>query len=115
MQSKGKFRLASVMPSQLPTPMPSLSARKGISTVMESSAAAGVSSLESDGKSISEHATAFAEFAVNESRDVLSFYELEEQILALYDHLNDLKLEIGLLGARDTLPSSMWQETPSGG
>ena len=74
---------------------------------MESSAVAGVSSLGSIGGNISEQAPVFAEFAVNESRDVLSFYELEEQILDLYDHLNDLKLEIGLLEARDRLPPSV--------
>ncbi len=75
---------------------------------MNSSVAANDSSLGDNEISTSEHATAFAEFAVNESRDVLSFYDVEAQILALYDHLNDLKLEIALLEARNGLPSSQY-------
>ena len=86
--------------------VPSLFLSKGILYAMESSTAADGSRLESDANSTSERAIAFAEFAVNESRDVLSFYEVEAQILALYDHLNDLKLEIALSEARDRLPSS---------
>ena len=78
---------------------------------MESGVATDELISRSDDNSNSEPATAFAEFAANESRDVLSFYELEGQILALYDHLNDLKLEIALLEAQHKLPSSKYQET----
>ena len=73
---------------------------------MNFNAAADGSSLGSDGRSTSEQVTAFAEFAENESRDVLSFYEVEAQILALYDHLNEINLEIALLEVRNRLPSS---------
>lgn len=78
---------------------------------MDSNAAADESSLGGNGDNTSKHATAFAEFAVDESRDVLSFYDVEAQMLALYDHLSDLKLEIALLEAQNGLPSSNWQET----
>ena len=64
------------------------------------------SSIQSNRRDTSDQAIAFAGLAVNESRDVLSFYEVEAQILALYDHLSDLKLEIALLEARDSLPLS---------
>ncbi len=77
---------------------------------MDSSAAADESSLRSKGGNTSEYATALAGFAVNESRDVLSFYDVEAQILALYDHLSDLKLEIALQEAGNELPSSNGQE-----
>lgn len=73
---------------------------------MDSNAAADESSLGGNGDNTSKHATAFAEFAVDESRDVLSFYDVEAQILVLYDHLSDLKLEIALLEAQSGLPSS---------
>ena len=40
---------------------------------------------------------AFAAYAAHESGDVLPFYELEGQVLALWDQLNELKLEKALL------------------
>ncbi|KAK4694324.1 hypothetical protein P7C71_g3242, partial [Lecanoromycetidae sp. Uapishka_2] len=45
---------------------------------------------------------AFAKFAAHESGDTLPFYEIEGQILALWDQLNELKLEQSLLEARVT-------------
>lgn len=79
---------------------------------MDSSATADESSLGSNGNNTSEHAAALAAFAVNESRDVVSFYDVEAQILALYDQLNDLKLEIALQEAGNELPSSSRQKIP---
>ncbi|KAK3167226.1 hypothetical protein OEA41_010352 [Lepraria neglecta] len=46
---------------------------------------------------------AFAEFAAHESGDTLPFYEIEGQVLALWDQLNELKLEQALLEAQNTL------------
>ena len=44
-------------------------------------------------------ATAFAGLATHESGDTVPFYELEGQVLALWDQLNELKLEQALLEA----------------
>lgn len=46
---------------------------------------------------------AFAEFAAHESGDTLPFYKIEGQVLALWDQLNELKLEQALLEAQNTL------------
>ena len=73
---------------------------------MEPSTEAFEANRERGNHGISGHATAFAGFAVDESRDVLSFYDVERQILALYDHLNDLKLEIALWETHKTPPPS---------
>ena len=48
--------------------------------------------------------TAFAGLAAHESGDTVPFYEIEGQVLALWDQLNELKLEQALLQA--PLPSS---------
>ena len=48
--------------------------------------------------------TAFAVLAAPESGDTVPFYEVEGQVLALWDQLNELKLEQALLQA--PLPSS---------
>ena len=48
---------------------------------------------------------AFAEFAVHESGDTLCFYEVEGQVLALWDQLNELRLEQALLEAQITSSS----------
>lgn len=47
----------------------------------------------------------FADYAAHESGDTLPFYEVEGQILALWDQLNELKLEKALLETRTTLSS----------
>ena len=43
--------------------------------------------------------TAFAGLAAHESGDTVPFYEVEGQVLALWDQLNELKLEQALLQA----------------
>ena len=43
--------------------------------------------------------TAFAGLAAHESGDAVPFYEAEGQVLALWDQLNELKLEQALLHA----------------
>ena len=43
--------------------------------------------------------TAFAGLAAHESGDTVPFYEIEGQVLALWDQLNELKLEQALLQA----------------
>ena len=47
---------------------------------------------------------AFAGFAAQKLGDALLFYEIEGQILELWDHLNELRLEKALLEAQDTVP-----------
>ena len=47
---------------------------------------------------------AFAGFAAHKSGDALPFYEIEGQILELWDQLNELRLEKALLEAQDTIP-----------
>ncbi|KAL2046359.1 hypothetical protein N7G274_001806 [Stereocaulon virgatum] len=46
---------------------------------------------------------AFADLATHESGDTLPFYEAEGQLLALWDQLNELKLEQALLEAQNTM------------
>lgn len=48
---------------------------------------------------------AFASFAAQKSGDALPFYEIEGQILELWDQLNELRLEKALLEAQGTVPS----------
>lgn len=48
---------------------------------------------------------AFADLAAHESGDTLPFYEVEGQVLALWDQLNELKLEQALLEAQVTSSS----------
>lgn len=47
---------------------------------------------------------AFAGFAARQSGDALPFYEIEGQILELWDQLNELRLEKALLEAEDSVP-----------
>lgn len=47
---------------------------------------------------------AFADLAAHKSGDALPFYEIEGQILELWDQLKELKLEKALLEAHDTIP-----------
>ena len=49
---------------------------------------------------------AFAELAADKPGDTIPFYELEGQILELWDQLNELTLERAVLEARGALPSS---------
>ncbi len=55
--------------------------------------------------SAGETETAFAGLAAHESSDTLPFYEIEGQVLALWDQLNELKLEQALLQASLTSSS----------
>ena len=48
---------------------------------------------------------AFADFAAYKSGDALPFYEIEGQVLELWDHLNELRLEKALLEAQNTVPT----------
>ncbi len=48
--------------------------------------------------------TTFAGLAAHKSGDALPFYELEGQILELWDQLNELKLEKALLEAQGATP-----------
>lgn len=47
---------------------------------------------------------AFADLAGHKSGDVLPFYEIEGQILELWDQLNELRLEKALLEAQEKVP-----------
>lgn len=47
---------------------------------------------------------AFADFATYKPGDALPFYELEGQVLELWDQLNELRLEKALLEVRNTVP-----------
>ena len=47
---------------------------------------------------------AFAELAADKPGDAIPFYELEGQILELWDQLNELTLERALLEAQNTPP-----------
>ena len=49
--------------------------------------------------------TAFAGLAAHESGDTVPFYEVEGQVLALWDQLNELKLEQALLQAQSSSSS----------
>ena len=49
---------------------------------------------------------AFAELAAHKPGDVIPFYELEGQILELWDQLNELTLERAILEAQNALPLS---------
>lgn len=44
----------------------------------------------------------FADLAADDPGDVLAFYDVEGQVLDLWDQLNELMLEEALLGARIT-------------
>ena len=48
---------------------------------------------------------AFAKYANDEPGDALPFYEAEGRILALWDQLNELKLEIALMEAQTNPPA----------
>ncbi|CAD6570622.1 MAG: hypothetical protein ASARMPREDX12_003774 [Alectoria sarmentosa] len=48
---------------------------------------------------------AFADLAAQGPGDALPFYEIEGQILELWDQLNELRLEKALLEAQDTVPT----------
>lgn len=48
---------------------------------------------------------AFADLAAYRSGDALPFYEIEGQILELWDQLNEMRLEKGLLESQDTVPT----------
>lgn len=61
---------------------------------------------EDNAAKLFECANTFAEFSKDESRDVLTFYEAESQVLTLYDHLHDLKLELALLEAQHRVTPS---------
>ena len=47
---------------------------------------------------------ALAELAAHKSGDAIPFYELEGQILGLWDQLNELMLEKALLEAQGAIP-----------
>ena len=47
---------------------------------------------------------AFADFAAYKPGDALPFYEIEGQVLGLWDQLNELRLEKALLEAQNTVP-----------
>ena len=47
---------------------------------------------------------AFAGLAGHESGDAIPFYQVEGQILELWDQLNELTLEKALLEAQNTMP-----------
>ena len=47
---------------------------------------------------------AFADLAAHKTGDALPFYEIEGQILELWDQLNELRMEKALLEAQDTIP-----------
>ena len=51
---------------------------------------------------------AFAELAAHKPGDVIPFYELEGQILELWDQLNELTLERAILEAQSALPLSKY-------
>lgn len=58
---------------------------------------------------------AFAGLAAHRSGDALPFYDIEGQILELWDQLNELSLEKGLLESQDTVPignTSSWVSRP---
>lgn len=54
---------------------------------------------------------AFANYAVDQPGDALPFYEPEGRLLALWDQLNDLKLEVAMMEAQANPPSDV-QEAP---
>ena len=47
---------------------------------------------------------AFAELAAHKLGDVIPFYELEGQVLELWDQLSELTLERAILEAQSALP-----------
>lgn len=47
---------------------------------------------------------AFADLAAHQSGDALPFYEIEGQILDLWDQLKEMRLEKALLQVQDTTP-----------
>ena len=48
--------------------------------------------------------TAFAELAAHKSGDAIPFYEVEGQILELWDQLSELTLEKALLEVENAVP-----------
>ena len=60
-------------------------------------------SLEDDANESSKLDAAFLDYAKNESVDNLSLYEIEREILCLYDQLIELKLERAILDAQRQL------------
>lgn len=51
---------------------------------------------------------AFADLATHKPGDAIPFYEIEGQILELWDQLNELRLEMALLEAQNTAPLSQY-------
>ena len=60
-------------------------------------------------------ADAFANYADDEPGDALPFYEAEGRILALWDQLNELKLEIALMEAQANPPAAALQHSDLSG
>lgn len=54
---------------------------------------------------------AFADFAASESGDTSPFYQVEGQILELWDQLNELKLEKAILEAQMSSQSGASHDT----
>lgn len=66
-------------------------------------------SLEDKANESSELDTAFVDHANHELVDSLSLYEIESQILCLYDQLIELRLERAILETQLELPSGARQ------
>ena len=66
-------------------------------------------SLEDDANENSELDAAFADYANHELVDTVSLYEIESQILCLYDQLIELRLERAILDSQIELPSGAGQ------
>lgn len=62
-------------------------------------------SLDDNADENSELDTAFIKYTTDEPVDRLSLYEIERQILCLYDQLIELRLERAILEAQLELPS----------
>ena len=60
----------------------------------------GVTKISENTAMSSASDATFAEFAAHGSGDTLSFYEVEGQVIALWDQLNELKLEQAVLEAQ---------------
>ena len=74
----------------------------------------GIENLQIDPKLGPESPTEidFASFAAEQTGDTLPFYEVEAKILALWDQLNDLKLEIALQEAQNNPDSGARKDRP---
>lgn len=66
-------------------------------------------SLEDDANENSELDAAFADYANHELVDTLSLYEIESQILCLYDQLIELRLERAIIDSQIESPSGAGQ------